>query len=84
MTQELFRGFFLARFNHKLDELQACRQELVQILDQKLAKQGLPVVSRDILRPLRRTVILLIRDTFLIVGKCSVAFKENGGCHVCA
>ena len=33
------------RFNHKLDELQACRQEIGQILDQKLAKQGLSVVS---------------------------------------
>ncbi|XP_067042610.1 uncharacterized protein [Acropora muricata] len=32
-----------SRFNHKLDELQACRQEIGQILDQKLAKQGLSV-----------------------------------------
>lgn len=37
-----------SRFNHKLDELQACRQELVQILDQKLAKQGLPVENAQL------------------------------------
>ncbi|XP_066024829.1 cilium assembly protein DZIP1 isoform X2 [Pocillopora verrucosa] len=29
------------RFNHKFDEVQACRQEIAQILDQKLSKQGL-------------------------------------------
>lgn len=29
------------RFNHRFDEVQACRQEIVQILDQKLSKQGL-------------------------------------------
>lgn len=29
------------RFNHKFDEVQACRQEISQILDQKLSKQGL-------------------------------------------
>ena len=41
----LLHCVFSARFNHKLDELQACRQEIGQILDQKLAKQGLSVVS---------------------------------------
>ncbi|XP_020603007.1 uncharacterized protein LOC110042031 isoform X2 [Orbicella faveolata] len=29
------------RFDHRFDEVRACRQEIVQILDQKLAKQGL-------------------------------------------
>ncbi|XP_078380805.1 uncharacterized protein LOC144663667 isoform X2 [Oculina patagonica] len=29
------------RFNHRFDEVRACRQEIVQILDQKLSKQGL-------------------------------------------
>ncbi|KAK2557589.1 Cilium assembly protein DZIP1L [Acropora cervicornis] len=38
-----------ARFNHKLDELQACRQEIGQILDQKLAKQGLSVKTKGYL-----------------------------------
>lgn len=38
--------FFLARFNHRFDEVQACRQEIVQILDQKLAKQGLSAVRK--------------------------------------
>ena len=37
--------FAPARFNHRFDEVRACRQEIVQILDQKLAKQGLSPVS---------------------------------------
>ena len=37
---------FPARFNHKFDEVQACRQEIAQILDQKLSKQGLSSVSK--------------------------------------
>lgn len=30
-----------SRFDHRFDEVQACRQEIIQILDQKLSKQGM-------------------------------------------
>ena len=35
---------FLALFNHKQDEIDACRQDVCQILEQKLAKQGMAAV----------------------------------------
>ena len=35
---------FLALFNHKQDEVDACRQDVCQILEQKLAKQGMAAV----------------------------------------
>lgn len=44
-NSDLITFFFSARFNHRFDEVRACRQEIVEILDQKLAKQGLTPVS---------------------------------------
>ena len=83
---------FPARFNHKFDEVQAGRQEIAQILDQKLSKQGLSSVSKicfsvqvfDIANEIEDCFYIGRRTDFkkmclfLIKGKSKTVFTENG------
>ena len=83
---------FPARFNHKFDEVQAGRQEIAQILDQKLSKQGLSSVSKICLSVQVFDIANEIEDyfyigrrtdfknmcLFLIKGKSKTVFTENG------
>lgn len=83
---------FPARFNHKFDEVQAGRQEIAQILDQKLSKQGLSSVSKICLSVQVFDIANEIEDCFyigrrtdfknmclfLIKGKSKTVVTENG------
>ena len=75
---------FPARFNHKFDEVQAGRQEIAQILDQKLSKQGLSSVSKKFVLVFKSSTLQTkLRIAFILgeglILKTCVCFllKEN-------